>query len=613
MPTPQEEIKARLDLIDLVREYVPIVQVGANWKARCPFHDEKSASFMVSQPKQIWHCFGCSEGGDHFSFVMKIENIEFPEALELLAKKVGVELPKRMNVVSTNQKESVRAVLQIAQQFFSDALRPSFAKASEGRPSGGDAAWEYLTITRALTEKTIQEFGLGFAPSSWDALTNAFLTQGCAAADILASGLVVERSEQQGKSRGTPFYDRFRGRIMFPVYDARGEIVGFGGRLVEGATLTLNRKSIVEEPKYLNTPQTILYDKRSLLYGLDKAKQGIRVQDSIIVLEGYMDVIASHQAGVENVVATCGTALTLQHLQLMKRHAPTVILAFDMDAAGMNASKRGIDLLLNSELKIGMLRIPDGFGKDADECIRKDPELWKKLTSTFRSFLEVLWERMTQGKALSSLAVQEQVAKDFVPFVAKAGSAVERAYWVKIMSNAFGYPQETIKEWIRAAGQKISAPPPPSGGKGTLSVPTLDTEQAFVGLLMVMDRAVADTVVLAVEPNMFNNNEHAQWFLGWKFGNAGQPQPEDSVIASWLTHIIAATEVLYGNLEEEKRVEELEHLTRSIRSRFFQQELQQVQKELRDLEYGSSSASEESVQRIQELLERAQKITQQLS
>ena len=605
MPTPQEEIKARLDLIDLIREYVPIVQVGANWKARCPFHDEKSASFMVSQPKQIWHCFGCTEGGDHFTFIMKMENVEFPEALELLAKKAGIELPKHQNVVSTNQKESVRSVLNIAQTFFTQSLRP---RQTGQAGSGGDAAWEYLTKTRAITEKTMQEFGLGFAPSSWDALTSHMLVNNCAPADILASGLVVQRSaSRQG---GTPFYDRFRGRVMFPIHDARGELVGFGGRLLEGSPAMTNRKTITEEPKYLNSPQTLLYDKRSLLYGLHKARDGVRHAQSVIILEGYMDVIASHQAGVPNAVATCGTALTLQHMQLIKRYTSTVILAFDMDAAGMNASQRGVDLLLNSELKIGMMRIPPGFGKDADECIRKDPEVWRSLSGTFRSFLEVLWERQTLGQGLSSLALQEKISKEFVPFVAKVGSRVEQAYWVKKMSDAFGYPQETIKGWLSGALLKMTALR--SSTPEQSPTPTLDTDQAFVGLLILTPQAVNHPAVLSVTPAMLKHPDSQQWFTDWKQSASVPVATNEQIVTSWFTHIVAATELLYSALTDEEKEQELERISRSIRTRFYQQELVEIQRQLREVEQGNGGADSDP-SRIATLLERAQQIHQEMA
>src|SRR3989338_968469 len=230
MPSSTEEIKARLDIIDLIREYVPLAQGGANWKACCPFHDEKTPSFMVSQSKQIWHCFGCAEGGDHFSFIMKIENMDFPEALQFLAAKTGVELHTDPNArVLQSQRARVRKILESAQQWYRDQLMAP----------AGERALQYLTVARSLKEQTIEAFGMGYAPSGWDGLSALLRLDGYADEDIIASGLVGESQGRSAVARGSGFYDRFRNRVMFPVRDAQGSMVGFGGRLLEDPQPTM--------------------------------------------------------------------------------------------------------------------------------------------------------------------------------------------------------------------------------------------------------------------------------------------------------------------------------------------------------------------------------------
>ena len=318
--SPIDEIKQRLDVVDIVREYVPLQQAGTNWRARCPFHNEKTPSFMVSKEKQIWHCFGCGKGGDLIEFVKEIEGIEFPEALRILAQKAGVVL-RRQDPKVISVKTRLFDLMAEATNFFIGKL--NFIEAGQAR--------KYLA-ERGLKEETLKEWQIGWALDSWDELAKYLQNKGFSDNQIVASGMVVK------KQSGAGHYDRFRGRIMFPIFDVSGSVVGFTGRI-----LIETDKS---GGKYVNTPQTTIYDKSRVIFGLDKAKQEIRKKDLAVVVEGQMDVIASHQVGVCNVVASSGTALTNQQVGLLSRYTKNLAFCFDADSAGEQATKRGIDIAL---------------------------------------------------------------------------------------------------------------------------------------------------------------------------------------------------------------------------------------------------------------------------
>lgn len=303
MDAPQE-VKSRLDIVDIVSEYFPLKPGGSGaFKANCPFHQERTPSFYVSRPRQSWHCFGCDQGGDLISFVMKIEGMEFREALEHLAQKAGVQLPK-FDGEKASQRKRIYEVNEMAMKFFRSTL--------EHAPEA-EAARAYVK-KRGLDDLTTDLFGIGYAPGSWDALTKALASKGVTEQEMLLAGLVAK------SERGSGVYDRFRGRVMFPIADVHGNVVGFTGRILEGEECRV-KSEVSRTPgvKYVNTPETSAYRKSAVLYGLDKAKGEIRRADLAVIVEGNMDVVGSHQFGVTNVVAASGTALTSEQLALLKR------------------------------------------------------------------------------------------------------------------------------------------------------------------------------------------------------------------------------------------------------------------------------------------------------
>ncbi|KKS13165.1 MAG: primase protein [Candidatus Magasanikbacteria bacterium GW2011_GWA2_41_55] len=411
-----------MDVVDLISEYIQLKPAGANFKACCPFHQEKSPSFMVSRPKQIWHCFGCQNGGDIFGFVMKMEGMEFPEALRLLAEKAGVELPAHSNELSSSARNRILDILKLATKFYHKILMES---------SRAQTARDYLQ-KRGLSTSIIEEWQIGFVPDVWDTLTGFLLKKGFGINDLTAAGLTIQKP-------GGGNYDRFRGRIMFPLSDVHGNVVGFTGRL-------LNETTENAGGKYVNTPQTEVYDKSEILFGLNKAKQEIKRQDRAIIVEGQMDVIACHQAGQINVAASSGTALTLEQIKLLKRFTNNLYLAFDSDAAGQNAAERGISLALEEGTQVRVITLPPDAGKDPDECLKKNPELWFKSVDGAQLFMEYFFKKNLAGKNFTDPTVRSQVATTLLNQIAKIPDVIEQDFWLKKLTGVLDVDITLLRE-----------------------------------------------------------------------------------------------------------------------------------------------------------------------
>ncbi|MBI2610149.1 DNA primase [Candidatus Giovannonibacteria bacterium] len=418
MASPVEDIKARLSVVDVVGSYIRLVKSGANFKAVCPFHKEKTPSFYVSPSREIWHCFGCGAGGDIFRFVMQIEGVEFPEALELLASRAGVVLKRSDPKLLTQRKRSLD-LMESAQKYFSGNLN----KYPDVR--------DYL-IKRGLKEETISSYSLGYAEKSWEGVLNYLNSKGFRDEEIEKAGLAI--ISQAPSSERRKFYDRFRGRIMFPIADGAGRTVGFSGRIFgEGAD---------DEAKYINTPQTMLYDKSRVLYLWDRAKGEIRKEDACIIVEGQMDALMSHQAGIKNVIAVSGTALGQGHLQLIKRLTSRLLLAFDTDEAGGLATKRGVDLALKESFSVNIIEIE--HGKDPADLIKDNSEAWvaavKKAVPVISFFLSSLQKKFSSNP----LEYKSKVSALVLPYVKAVQNEIEKAHWVAEIAKSLGIKEEPV-------------------------------------------------------------------------------------------------------------------------------------------------------------------------
>jgi len=423
-----QQIKDKIDVADLVGEYVQLKPAGVNRKGLCPFHHEKTPSFMVSPERASWHCFGCGKGGDIFTFIEEIEGMEFKEALKYLANKAGVTLTSNFkSEVNSSQKNRLKELNNEAARFFHNFL----LKMSVSKP-----ALDYL-LNRGIKMETIEEWRVGYIPEQWDLLTQYLLKKGFAIDDLVASGLTIKRDNADPKThRG--FYDRFRGRIMFPIWDVQGEVVGFTGRI------------LVEKEnsggKYVNTPQTIVYDKSRVIFGLNKAKREIKSKNLIVMVEGQMDVIACHQAGMKNVVASSGTALTEEQVHLLKRYSNNLNMAFDMDEAGQNAARRGITVALKDGFGVKVIRLPKDAGKDPDECLKKHPQIWFDAVEKAQEVMEWYFEKSFTNRDLNNHKNKQVIANELLSEIALIQYAVERDHWLKELGSQLAVEVSVLRE-----------------------------------------------------------------------------------------------------------------------------------------------------------------------
>lgn len=427
-----DDVRNAVNIVSLVSEYVALRKRGRNHVARCPFHNEKTPSFNVNEEKQIFTCFGCGVGGDVFQFVMQIEHLSFVESVQFLAGRCGVALPDSSAAHAPEIKSTKIDVLRKAMGEAVTMYHRSLIETQEGK-----AALGYLE-DRGVTRETIARFNLGYSPASGDALTQFLRRKGFDPEALEDCGL-SRRSED-----GTRFYDVFRGRIMFPITDVQGRTVAFGARAMGD-----------KPPKYLNSPETKLYNKSRNLYGLSFSKEAIKSQEKAILVEGYMDFVIPFQHGVENIVASLGTSLTPQQVELLGRYAREVIVSYDPDSAGLAATQRSLDLFLEGDFRVRVLRLP--AGKDPDVFVRTaGPAEYQKRASESVPYLEFVLETAIQNQgALDDPKKKVQAMNVVLPYLAKLPSAIERSEYVFRFARRLGIEdQQLLAETRRAAQQK---------------------------------------------------------------------------------------------------------------------------------------------------------------
>ena len=426
-----DEVASRSDIVDVVSSYVTLTKKGGNYFGLCPFHNEKTGSFSVSADKQIYHCFGCKHGGGVINFIMEIENLSFPDAVRLLAKRANLEVPEdRGDPEETRRRQRVLALNRDAARWFYQNL---------SRPEG-EAVTAYLA-RRQISRKTAMNFGLGASLDSWDALSTAMQEKGYTKADLLAAGLVVR--SQKGR-----LYDKFRSRLMFPVIDVRGDVVAFGGRVLDKS-----------EPKYMNTTETIVYSKRRNLYGINLAKKTRR--PNFILCEGNIDVITLHQAGFDNAVASMGTALTVEQTRLLSRYTKELVLCYDNDTAGQLATQKNIELLRDSEFTVRVLQLPrrlaDGeyVKQDVDDFIKfNGPEAFEAVLSGSEEQMDYRMGAVAAKYDLSDGQQKIAYAGEISQLIASVPNAVEREVYAGRAAEAAGISREAMLLEVRRAWGK---------------------------------------------------------------------------------------------------------------------------------------------------------------
>ncbi len=430
MYSPSEEIKSKLDIVDVIREYIQLKPVGVNFTALCPFHREKTPSFVVSPEKQIWHCFGCGRGGDIFTFVMEMEGISFVEALRILAPRAGVKL-RRQDPKITSQRNKILDIMEATCRYYHKVLTEE---------KQAQAAREYLK-RRQLTQETIETWRIGYSPDSWDDILIFLKGKGFRDEEIFAAGLSIKK---EGTNR---FYNRFRGRIMFPICDINGNVVAFSARV------SPDKEAEEKLGKYINSPQTIVYDKSKILFGLDKAKMPIKREKLAIVVEGQMDVITAHQHGFRNVIASSGTALTQDQITLIKRYTNNIALAFDMDKAGELAAERGIREAMRAEMNIKVVEVP--HGKDPDECIKNDPEEWRQAVGGAKQVMQYYLDKILSRLDLSQIEDRRRAVKIMLPIIGRLANKIEQDFWLKKLSENIGVEEYLLRETLANSQKKV--------------------------------------------------------------------------------------------------------------------------------------------------------------
>jgi DNA primase len=414
-----EEIKARSDIKDIISDYIKLVPSGANFKGLCPFHGEKTPSFHVSTSKQMYKCFGCQEGGDVINFVMKIENLEFMDAVKLLAEKCGME-------INTNINEEARLKIEKSKKYqniCTEAARFFFANLITQTNPG----YTYLK-NRGLDDKTIKKFGLGYSKDMWNSLYSYLNLKGYTDEELFDCGLIAY-------SKDNKIYDKFRNRVMFPIFDYRGNVIGFGGRVLDDSL-----------PKYLNSPDTLIFNKRKNLYGLNFARKNIKDR-TLILVEGYMDLISLFQAQITNVVATLGTALTEEQGKLIKRYADTVIISYDSDDAGIKATIRAIDILINLGINVKVLNLGDA--KDPDEFIKKfGLEKFNEAIDLSISYIKYKIDNLQNNFNMNKDDEVVKFTKEASNILKSLKSAVEIDYYANYLSKKTNMSIEAIKREI---------------------------------------------------------------------------------------------------------------------------------------------------------------------
>lgn len=417
-----EEIKSRLNIVDVASGYIKLDKAGGNFKACCPFHNEKTPSFIISPSRQTYHCFGCNRGGDVLSFVEEIEGLDFKGALKILADRAGVTLT-RERVGEKDERDALYRALELATKFY-EAVLPKFPEAEK-----------YLH-ERGLTAETIKNFRVGFAPDEWRSLGDFLSKKGISENVMEEAGLIVRSS--------SGYYDRFRGRVMFPITDSSGRVIAFSGRVLSESTgKTLGASA---SAKYVNSPETQVFHKSRALFGFAQAKDAMRRSDSCVLVEGQMDLILSHQSGVANTVASSGTALTSEHLAMIKRFTSNIVLAFDADDAGISAARRAVELALSLDMNVRIARLPNGM--DPADLARKNPGLWVDAVRTAKQVIDFylsLLPELYSDKAILRTKVSEIV----IPFVSLLKSSLDQGHYVGQIAKQLGIKEEPVWDEVR--------------------------------------------------------------------------------------------------------------------------------------------------------------------
>jgi DNA primase len=592
-----EEVKSRLSIEDVISEYVQLKRAGRNWKGLSPFTSEKTASFMVSPEKQIWHDFSSGKGGNMFSFVMEVEGLDFKGALELLARKAGIDIEQYRTISHRGgpNKERLHELLELSTKFY----QVHFSK--------NKTALDYVLKKRAFTKETALEWKIGYSPNNGTALIDFAKSKGFTEAELKQAGLTAQRYKGG-------LQDMFRGRLMIPLQDPQGRAIGFTARLLDDNP---------NAPKYINTPQTVLYDKSRHIYGLHLAKETIRKSQFVVLVEGNLDVIASHQASVRQVVATAGTALTEPHLKALSRFTGDIRLAFDADRAGVAATERAIPIASRVKVSLGIIDIPSG--KDPDELIRQDPKLWTAAIEKHQYALDWLMVRYQKLLDVSSAQGKREFSDVLLPVVRALSDEVEKDHYLNVIADVIGVSKDALTQKF----QKTSGPEPATRRRRVKVEPqkvdrlALENKRAqdnFLSL-MLMRSTLREFLTLITEEMLYT--DEAKRLLKFLKNNpdfdakaaqalgasrkaleprAKNQEPASTSIADYARILSLLYEELYQGLELNELHYEAARLQARLVDHFIKQEKLKISEQLETADHGATRQLLETAKKYDELL-----------
>lgn len=575
MQDAKEEVRARLDIEDVIGEYVQLRRAGRNFKGLSPFTDERTPSFIVSPEKQIWHDFSSGKGGDIFSFIMLVEGMDFRQSLEHLARKAGVELTQFSGGDGrfAKRKERAREALEIAVKYFQQSLVQT------------PEALEYVTKVRRIKRQIVEDFQIGYAPDSQAGLVSMLEQRGFGRQELSDAGLV-------NRFGG----DLFRGRMMVALSDSSGGVIGFTGRII---------RDDPKAPKYLNTPQTILFDKGRHIFGLSQAKEAIRQAGVAVVVEGNLDVVSSHQAGVNFVVATAGTAMTEYHLKTLARLAGRVRLAFDGDKAGLAATERSISLAQGVGIELEVVTLPGGT-KDPDELIQKDPQLWLAAVKESVPAVEWVIQQYSAREDLTTAEGKRRFTSASLALIRELSDPVEKEHYMQMVQASTGVSLAALQEKI-ANKQRVEKPP-------ALRTTTVDRQPAGTAATSLQDILLGIALISppsrrwlsAIKPAMIEGEEARELLLFLQSNNEliTNDMPEGlQKIEQYVKIVQLKSDMHYADWEDQAFQAEMEYVVRQVITKHREIEKQSLINQLRDAETMGDEVRAEALRRsINELI-----------
>lgn len=589
-----EEIKSRSDIVKVISDYIKVQQSGINYKGLCPFHGEKTPSFYINTSKQIYKCFGCGEGGDVINFVMKIENLEFMDAVKLLAKDCGIEINTNMDEQSKIRMEKVKKI----QDINTEAARYYFSNLIKEKNYG----YEYLR-RRGLDDKIIKKFGLGYAPKAWTNLMEYLIGKGYDKETLVECGLVTYKKD------GNKYYDRFINRVIFPIFDYRGNVIGFGGRVLDDSL-----------PKYLNSPDTLAFNKKYNLYGLNFARKNI-TDRTVILVEGYMDLISLYQYGIRNVCATLGTALTIDQGNLLKRYVDTVVISYDSDDAGVKATLRAIDILTSVGINVKVLNLKDV--KDPDEFIRKyGLEGYQKSIADAVHYIRYKIVKCKENYDLSKDEQRLKFTKESTKIIKGLKSPVDIDYYINFLSSESKIGVESLKKEVYGKSYKSNYNPKLKNDrhvqidKNAYKRPTIINngneiiEKTLIRLLLE-EKEIRRLLILKLDENDFTLNENKE-ILKFIIKN----EEMDKITIDKLKSLNLSEDYLLNlysmkieniNVNDKKSIEEI---VKQIKRNKLQNDIDNLLKKQKELENGKSNDNSNAKEVDVQVMEIAIKIVE---